>query len=381
MDLGVLGKSKTVAPMLVKLYDTHKLYKLAGDKSGEAKSELAGVVSDLLRGDLNEREKDLVGDILVTLVRQAEKDLKMAIAERLALIDEAPSQLILELAYEEIEIAKTILSKSEVLDTLDLMYIINSKDAPYWRIIAARENIPGPIVKALSDLDDMPTLINLASNNYIQISESSMEALVKKACSNDELARPLLARKELSRKLAHHLYEHVGEALKSYIQENYSYEAPILLPEVNDVLLEFADDEHEPANEGPKEEKVSEFLPTESMIASAYRMYERRFLTPVSMVEVLKRKQYQSFIAQMSVFSGLSSDLVLDILHQEKGHGLAIIARAHDIDRNSFIQIFLLTESFRDCNRVTETYAFNRAIGYYNRLTQDIAQGLLAELD
>ena len=106
MDLGVLGKSKTVAPMLVKLYDTHKLYKLAGDKSGEAKSELAGVVSDLLRGDLNEREKDLVGDILVTLVRQAEKDLKMAIAERLALIDEAPSQLILELAYEEIEIAK-----------------------------------------------------------------------------------------------------------------------------------------------------------------------------------------------------------------------------------------------------------------------------------
>ncbi|MAQ70622.1 MAG: hypothetical protein CL565_00345 [Alphaproteobacteria bacterium] len=380
MDLGVLGKSKTVAPMLVKLYDTHKLYKLAGNKSGEAKSELAGVVSDLLRGDLTEREKDLVGDILVTLVRQAEKDLKMAIAERLSLVKEAPSQLVLELAYEEIEVAKTILFKSQSLDTLDLMYIINSKDAPYWRIIAARENIPGPIVKALSDLDDMPTLINLASNKYIHISESSMEALVKKACNNDELARPLLARKELSRKLAHHLYEHVGEVLKKYIQDNYSFEAPILMPEVNDVLLEFVEEDNKPAINNPRE-KHSEYLPTEGMLASACRMHERGFLTSISMLEVLKRKQYQSFIAQLSVFCNLSVDQVIDILHQEKGHGLAIIARAYDMDKNSFIQIFLLTENFRDCDRVTETYAFNRAIGYYNRLTQDVAKNLLEELN
>ena len=46
MNLGVLGKSKSVAPMLVKLYDTHKLYMLADDNTGEAKTELASVVSD-----------------------------------------------------------------------------------------------------------------------------------------------------------------------------------------------------------------------------------------------------------------------------------------------------------------------------------------------
>src|SRR5262245_34641947 len=129
MDLSFLDKSSGVTPILVRLYDSHKLYGLAKDKKPMARAELTSAVSDLLDMDLSPRESELIADVLIALMRQAEKDLRLALAERLSVSDKAPLRLILQISNDDIDIAAPVLRNSNVLGDLDLIYIIKSKSA------------------------------------------------------------------------------------------------------------------------------------------------------------------------------------------------------------------------------------------------------------
>ena len=127
MDLSFLDKSSDVTPLLVRLYDSHKLYGLAKDKKPLARAELMSIISDLLGMNLSPRESELIADVLIALMRQAEKDLRQALAERLSMLEKAPLRLILQISHDEIEIAAPVLRNSAVLGELDLIYIIKSK--------------------------------------------------------------------------------------------------------------------------------------------------------------------------------------------------------------------------------------------------------------
>ncbi len=75
LDWGTINRSQTIAPLLIELYDAHKLYEIAEDKSPKARISLVDTVSELLDTELSLREEDLVCDVLMTLIRQAELDL------------------------------------------------------------------------------------------------------------------------------------------------------------------------------------------------------------------------------------------------------------------------------------------------------------------
>jgi hypothetical protein len=51
MDSRLFEKSPKVAPLLVRLYDSHKLYELATDDTPLARAELTSAVADLLEAE------------------------------------------------------------------------------------------------------------------------------------------------------------------------------------------------------------------------------------------------------------------------------------------------------------------------------------------
>src|SRR3989339_1435189 len=61
-----------VAPLLVRLYNTHRVYSLAKDKGTPARSELADIVLEMFETQLSPREAELVTDVLLGLLQQAE---------------------------------------------------------------------------------------------------------------------------------------------------------------------------------------------------------------------------------------------------------------------------------------------------------------------
>ncbi|MGB1077335.1 MAG: DUF2336 domain-containing protein [Bdellovibrionales bacterium] len=378
MDIGLLEKAEHMKPLLVKLYDTHHVYNLAGDKKPEARAELGAIVSELLDVSVDTREKDLVADILLALVQQACVRLRQALAEKLSTMDGVPSRLILNFAYDEIDVAESVLKHSPVLDTLDLMYILQSKPAEYWAAVAARKDLPASIVDELSSLDDEHTHVVLVSNQDVVFSDKARDNLFESAKASDEVARPFLERSDVPRSLAKKLYDFVGEQIKQFIDEKYGFSGHRLDKAVDQAVEACLDGEIIPA------EVENPYLPSKGLMASEYaklqimseRVAQVRNLMLKEMLQCLKLKDYKIFVAKFSVYMGIKPEETLEIISQKYGHGLAILSRAHGVDRSDFIKIFLLTDVIRSSEHVMQGVTLNRALAYYDRLDADIARSL-----
>ncbi len=367
MDLSFLDKSSNVTPLLVRLYDSQKLNGLAKDEKPLARAELISAVSELLEMELSPRESELIADVLIGLLRQAELDMREALAERLAVIDNVPLRLVLQLANDEIEVANPILSQSPVLGDLDLIYIIKSKGPAYWQAIARRQEMSNQVLNLLSDTRDLDTAIELTKNEDIVLTDHALGVLSDMAQNSDDLAQPLLRRDEVTTDVAKALYKYVGEELKTLIKTEYGVEEGSIIDAVDEVIVELVE----------AGEAVSEFAPTFSMLKAAERYKEKGLLTLKLMLGALRRGQIQAFIAQFSKYTGLDSKTTLEVMSQSSGQGLAVACKAYDISKEDFVSIFLLTNRIRNQGRMVDLTDMTKAINYYNRIKQEVARGII----
>ena len=378
MDIGLLERSNHVKPLLVKLYDTHHVYKLAGDKAPDARSELGEIVSELLDVSVDAREKDLVADILLALIQQAETHLRKTLAEKLSQNPDVPARLILNLAYDDIEVAESVLRKSPVLEALDLMYVLQSKPVEYAEAIATRSNLPEAIIDELIDMKDQNVDAVLAGNSDVALTEPVLEKLYESAKRSDVVAEPLVSRQDVPKQLIKKLYRFVGDSLKIVIQEKYG----VVGDAVEDVVQEAVDE-----CIGQPDTHLLQYLPSHAMMISEKTKLqirnERESQIKISllkeMVSALQLKKYKVFVAKFAICMGVEAEDALEILSQQYGHGLAILTRAHSVDRNDFIKIFLLSDKIRSSAHVMQGNTLNRALAYYDRLSVDMARDLYAK--
>jgi uncharacterized protein (DUF2336 family) len=369
MSFSHLGRGSEVEPLLVELYDSHKLYQLAQEKKPEARAELSQSVVGLLGANLRPSERELIADILISLMRQAERDLRQAIAERLSVMDEVPLRLVLHMAQDEIGVAESVLKTSPVLNDLDLLYIIQSKTAEYWRAIARRDMINEPVVDALADTRDIETACTLAQNEKIELSEYSVSILSELAYNHEALAKPLMNRSDIPETVARKLYEVVAQEMSGQfdkvlnIKDNKanSSEEMAVLASVKDILQEFTSP------------SAVSLLPSTAMLKAALLFKEKGQLTSELMIRTLKRGQTQSFIAQLSALSSLKSAMILKMLNKLNGQALAVVLKAFEFDREEFVSIYLMTQKLRVSDGTIRKAEFYDAINYFETLDMPTA--------
>ena len=367
MDLSFLDKSSGVTPLLVRLYDSHKLYGLAKDKKPIARGELVSAVTELLDMDLSPREGELVADVLIGLVRQAEHDLRMALAEQLSTMDNAPLRLVLHMANDEIDVARPILRHSTVLSDQDLVYIIKSKDGSYWREIAQRQELGDGVVTMLAETRDFNTALALAENRNIRLTENAVTVLADLARGQDMLAQPLLRRTEVPPSIAKTLYQYVGQEIKQYILENFELDRSQLIEAVDDIVIDMQ-----------ASAAMGDIMPQASMMKSAERFKSKGLLTLNLMLSTLKRGQTQAFVAQMACYTSLPPQIVAEMIMQPSGQGLAVACKAFDIQKPDFISMYLLTNRVRAKEKMIQSNEILRAIKYFERIDAKVARDIVA---
>lgn len=367
MSSGLLQKSPEAGRLLVKLHDKHKLHSLAQNKEPSARTELATIMTDLLQFDLETNEHELITDVLMGLIRQAETDLRRALAERLAAMEEAPLRMVLHLANDEISVADPILRRSRALTDTDLMYIAKGHGKDHWRSIAMRPNMSRHLINLLADTDDLDTAIKLSENRSITLTSQALQKFAQMAEMSDRLAKPLIARDETPQRLIAKLYDYVGSELKAHMKENFEFvNKSVVDSAVDDIVAEMAAVDR------------GNFVPTEKMIISAKNVKERGTLIPDLMIENLRRGQIANFTAMFSVYCDISHETGLELLRQQTGQGLAIACKATGIQKPEFVNIFLLTSRVRG-GQVIEQKALGRALAYYDKIKEPLAQKLLKQ--
>jgi len=156
--------SQDMAPVLARLNAAYALYRDSRDRRPMARVQLTGVVSDLMALNLSEHEVEMVADVLIALARQAEVDLRKAMAERLSALDNVPVRLVMQMANDEIAVARPVLKSSPVLGEAELTEIIAAKGPAHWQVIAQRAHLPEAVIDRLADTHDHGTAQALAEN-------------------------------------------------------------------------------------------------------------------------------------------------------------------------------------------------------------------------
>ena len=349
--------------------DVEYLLKLARDKSVAGRTELVSIVSDLFFGEhdvLTDHERQLMDDILRQLIHDVEMSVRQKLAERLARQSDAPRDLILALANDEIEVAHPILTKSTVLHDLDLIEIISHRTREHQLAIAMREELAEGVSEALVGTGNGDVIERLIENKGARISRATLDYLVAQSKENHRYQEPLLQRPDLGEELGKKMYWWVSAALRKHILDNFDIDETALDDEIESTVLQALD---EVAKFDATKDKPGEL---------AERLDEAGVITPKLLIQVLRQGEVVLFESLFVKFTAIRLNLVQRILFESGGQGLAITCKAMETEKADFASIFLLSRKARPGDKTVDPGELSRAMELYDRIKADAAKTVLA---
>ena len=210
--------------------DMGRLAQLAmNPQAGASREEIYLAVASLYRiqgAGLNERERELMREILRRLTLDVEMAIRIALAQRLADDTTVPHDLILLLVDDRIEVARPLILNSPLLTETDVLKLIAHCGTAHQEAVAARPHIGVPVTDTLAGSQSESVLMALVRNATARISESGYRTLVEKSRALTGLQEPLVRRPDMPPQLAASMCEWVSDALKTFITTNYRM-API----------------------------------------------------------------------------------------------------------------------------------------------------------
>ncbi len=184
------------------------------------------------------RAKALIDDVFMTLVVEAEREVRRRLAERIADVDWAPRALIHVLALDDIEIARPIIAASPLLNDSDLIRLLVEATLEHQIEVARRPDIGAVVAEAILDKGDPAVMAALAGNASANLPSEGMARLVDASRLMPGLRAPLSRHPNLTNDLAVTLYAWVGEALRETLVGRFRLDPALLDP----VLDEAVDD-------------------------------------------------------------------------------------------------------------------------------------------
>ena len=351
-------------------YDVDDLLDLARDKSVQGRKVLLETIGDLFSatGDhLTERERALMNDILAKLIRDFEQKVRRELSERLSTRPSASHEVIRLLANDDIEVARPILLRSDVLHDEDLIEVIQRRTQQHQLAIAMRREVSESVSDALVAGGHVDVIKSLLDNRSSQISEATMEYLVEQSRSVDTYQEPLVRRYDMTPALAKRMCLWVSAAVRSFILANFEIDPT----ELDDVIEGMAKEQG--VLEGPE----AEDHPDDPTTVLARRIAEEGKLTPEFLIQVLRQGEIPLFEALFAQMTGLRQRLLRRIVYEPGGEGLVIACRAMAIDKPAFTSIFLMSRKGRPGDQKVDPAELSRVIALYDRVREEAAVSVL----
>ena len=348
--------------------DLTLLLQLARDKSVAGRKTLVSTISDLFSSSetlLSDRERALMNDILTKLIRDFEMRVRRELSEKLASWTQAPKDLILMLANDEIEVARPILLISDVLQDADLIEVIRHRTTQHQLAISMRQELSETVTDALVDAGNVDVIRTLLDNPNSRLSDATMEYLVEESRRVDSYQEPLIQRDELSPVLARRLCLWVGAALRSYLLEHFDLDPT----ELDDVIEEVTKATAPPSDQD--EENAS------GSVRLARQVADEGKLTPELLVQVLRQGEIALFEALLAEMSLLRLRLVQRIIYEPGGEGLVIACRGLGIAKPIFTSIFLMSRKGRPGDQRVDPGELSRVLNLFDRVKTEAAQSVL----
>jgi uncharacterized protein (DUF2336 family) len=321
--------------------DMSRLAQLAINPQDRAsREEIYLAVASLYRiqgAGLNERERELMREILRRLTRDVEMAIRVALAQRLSEDTTAPHDLILLLVDDAIEVARPLIMHSPLLTETDVLKLIAEAGVAHQEAVAGRADIGEPVTAALARSGHESVLLALVRNVTARISETTYGVLVEKSRAVPGMAEPLVRRPDLPPQLASDMCEWVSDALKSYIKTNFTV-AP---RKIDTVIAEanIAMHSEPPAPKDPPADSAQKLI--EKLAGSGQ-------LKAGFLMRVLGQGQADLFDLGFARLLEVDLEKFRKSFYRDGTRLVALACRAAGIDRSVFATVYNLSRQARN---------------------------------
>lgn len=287
----------------------------------------------------------LLDSIFMSLVVEAERDIRRLLAEKLALASWAPPALINVLALDEIEIARPVIASSPVLDDHALVRLLIEATIEHQIEVARRPRIGPPVVAAILRRNEPAVLTALADNPTAALGARDLAVLVEAAEKISALRSPLARHPGMNKELAGKLYLSVGQALRQSIVARFRLD-----PAALDGAL--ADSVREAHGGTPTEQARAAMLAREERrVEMEQRLVDKLDsagqLRPGYLIRALKEGRLGLFLLSLATLGRFEASHVRRAVDSDRPELLALACAAVGIDRSVFPSIL---EMVRDLN-------------------------------
>ena len=191
----------------------------------ERRAHMLGQVTDLFvlhATSFSDDEIALFDDVIGRLAAEIEIEAKILLAQRLAVVPNAPRNVIRMLAFDDhADVASPVLMHSERLDEPSLIENARTKSQKHLFAISRRRLLGEPVTDVLVERGDRSVAISVAGNTGAQVSERGFVLLIRRSAGDDLLAERLGERREIPAHLFLKLLSVASERVRAKLRASH----------------------------------------------------------------------------------------------------------------------------------------------------------------
>ncbi|MBI3420363.1 MAG: DUF2336 domain-containing protein [Proteobacteria bacterium] len=344
-----------------------EMFSLARERSEESRVRLANILADVFleNSQLNEREQLLLNEIIDELIGNTTTQVRQLLAHRLAKAENVPHRVLLSLACDsEAAVAIPIL-KNALLKDDDLIYVVEAHGHDHALAVAERALISEAVVDALVATGDLDVMTTVAENLGAKISPRAMHVLIEAARFGNKLQEGLLLRPELTLDMGVQLYWWLESEMRRAMIKRFGIPSgqveEALEQSINDLLTNVEADR----NDSMAMLKVAEWFEARGAITSKV------------MIHCLRMGFFKLFDILLAKKTTLDIPMVETMVAEDGGRPLSVLCRAMDVDKPSFVSIFLLSRGARPGEQIVNPRELSQAISAYDRVDAPTARKII----
>jgi uncharacterized protein (DUF2336 family) len=170
-----------------------------------------------LYSDLSPDDRAAAEGAMVMLLDDPSPLVRGALAEALAVSEDAPPSIVLALAGDQPEIATTVLERSPLLLDADLVDIVGSGNAASQAAVARRAGLPCAVAAAIAEVGSAESCLLLIENPDATLAPFSLDRIVERFGHLAAIREAMLADEELPLSTRQALVVKLSETLARFV--------------------------------------------------------------------------------------------------------------------------------------------------------------------
>jgi uncharacterized protein (DUF2336 family) len=337
---------------------------LASGSSSRGIAILTSVTDLFINGAqrFSEAQIAVFDDVMARLMVHIETKARAKLAQRLAPIANAPSNVIHLLASDDdIEVARPVLARSERLSEHTLVATANSKSQQHLYAITQRDALSEAVTDILVERGDRDVVHAVVKNRGARFSDAGFRVLVSRSNGDDALASEVGMRGDIPRQHFLMLLDKASSAVRARL----AAENPQASQTIDGVMAEVV---------GGIRDEIRNSSPAFAAAEAAVQRQNRiRRIGESEIYQYARDRKFEETAIALALLCDTPIDVVERALLDPGAEIVLILAKVAGLSSTTTRAVLLL----RAADRGMSTEDLERALMSFNRLQPDTAKRVL----